>query len=89
METFGFFGKSLDELLNTLAGLASRRQRDRGLVPTRWSPRWRTLISVHNALNIGRSLLEALPSDAKRALFDSCLGRRYEEVAVDASLDFG
>ena len=35
METWGYCGKSLTAILGELAGLAGRRQRDRGVVPTR------------------------------------------------------
>ena len=40
METWGFLGKPLEALLEELAGLAGRRQRDKGMVPTKWLLKW-------------------------------------------------
>ena len=65
METWGRFSKSLDALLEELAGLAGRRQRDRGIQPTKWLLKWRTQISLCVALHIGRCILDALPKDVR------------------------
>ena len=61
-ETWGFIDPGLDNLLAELAVLASRRQRDRGLVPTRWLSKWRTQISSQLALHVSKALLMSLPS---------------------------
>ena len=65
METWGRFSKSLDALLEDLAGLAGRRQRDRGIQPTKWLLKWRKQISLCVALHIGRGILDALPKDVR------------------------
>ena len=65
METWGRFSKSLDALLEELAGLAGRRQRDRGVQPTKWLLKWRTQISLCVAVHIGRCILDALPNDVR------------------------
>ena len=41
METWGFLGTSLEALLEELVGLAGRKQRGRGMVPTKWLLKWR------------------------------------------------
>ena len=65
METWGRFSKSLDALLEELAGLAGRRLRDRGVQPTKWLLKWRTQMSLCVALHIGRCILDALPNDVR------------------------
>ena len=47
------------------AGLAGRRQRDRGVQPTKWLLKWRTQISLCVAVHIGRCILDALPNDVR------------------------
>ena len=70
METWGHMGKHLTGLLGDLAGLASRRQRERGVQPTRWLQKWRTQISMSIALHIGRAIIDAIPkSDRYSRLF--------------------
>ena len=44
METWGRFSETLDATLADLACLASRRQRDRGIQPTKWLDKWRAQI---------------------------------------------
>ena len=61
----GQFSKSLDALLEELAGLAGRRQRDRSIQPTKWLLKWRTQISLCVARDIGRCILNALPKDVR------------------------
>ena len=65
VETWGRTDWRLNGLLDELAVLASHRQRDRGLVPTRWRARWRTLISVHLAMSVAKSILAAIPLHVK------------------------
>ena len=70
METWGYMGKHLTSLLRELAGLASRRHRERGIQPTRWLQKWRTQISMSIALHIGRAIIDAIPkSDRYSRLF--------------------
>ena len=54
--------KMFDAILAELAGLAGRRQRDRGMQPTKWLLKWRTQISLSVAMNVGRAILDALPN---------------------------
>ena len=65
VERWGRVDGRLDGLLDDLAVLAAHRQRERGLLPTRWRARWRTQISVHLALGVSRALLDALPAGVK------------------------
>jgi len=60
VETWGFADERLDELLQELATLAAQRQRDRGMVPSRWRARWRTMISIFLAMDIGKAILSSL-----------------------------
>ena len=62
LEIWGFADVKVINLLDELAVLASQRQRDRGLVPTRWRRKWLTSLSVGLALDVGKSILAALPS---------------------------
>ena len=48
-------------LLGESVGLGSRRQRERGVQPTRWLQKWRTQISMSIALHIGRAIIDAIP----------------------------
>ena len=65
VETWGYIDSGLDTLLSELAVLAAQRQRDRGVQPTRWRPRWRTLLSISVAMSVAKALLDALPSHVK------------------------
>ena len=65
VETWGRVDGRLDGLLDDLAVLAAHRQRERGLLPTRWRAEWRTQISVQLALGVSRALLDALPAGVK------------------------
>ena len=60
-ETWGHIGSEFDALLGDFAGLAGKKQRDRGIVPTKWLLKWRTHISIALALHVGRSILDAIP----------------------------
>ena len=60
VETWGYADPALDALLAELAVLAAQRQRDRGVQPTRWQAKWRTLISVHLAMAIAKAMLAAI-----------------------------
>ena len=61
IETGGYTSKTLDALLEELAGLAARRQRQRGVLPTRWLVKWRTQLSMAVARCIRRAIVESLP----------------------------
>ena len=65
METWGYIDDGLDALLAELAVLAAQRQKDRGVQPTRWRLRWRTLLSISVAMSCGKAILASLPSHAK------------------------
>ena len=69
METWGRTSESFDALLVDLAALASRRQRERGMQPTRWLAKWQTQLSLGVAIHIGRALFDALSHDRKREFF--------------------
>ena len=61
METWGFCGEALDGLLRELSVLATRRQVERRVTPTRWFLKWQTHLSVSVALHVGCCLVDALP----------------------------
>ena len=65
METWGQVGDSMTALLRELAVLATNRQRERGVQPTKWFAKWSLMISFNVALHVGKSLLEALPNAEK------------------------
>ncbi|CAK0833046.1 unnamed protein product, partial [Prorocentrum cordatum] len=65
VETWGRVDAKLSNLLDELAVLAAQRQRDRGVLPTRWGARWRTLISVRLAMGVARALLDAAPAQCR------------------------
>ena len=69
METWGRTSESFDSLLKDLAVLASRRQRERGMQPTKWLIKWQTQLSMNVAIHIGRALFDALSHDRKRDYF--------------------
>jgi len=58
VETYGYVEESFDSLLDELAVLASERQRSRGVLPTRWKMRWRTLLSVRIAMAVAAAVLK-------------------------------
>ena len=68
METWGRISVSFEAFLRELATLASRRQRERGMQPTKWLCKWQTQLSLCVALHVGRCLLDALPGDEQREL---------------------
>jgi hypothetical protein len=68
METWGYCGESLEGLLRELAALATRRQVDRGVTPTKWFVKWQTHLSIAVAQSIGRCLSDALPMPERYAL---------------------
>ena len=72
MESWGRLGCVVDNLLLELHGLAQRRQRDRGINPTNWLIRWRTLMSVHLAMNAGRAIFDSVSHQDKINLFHLC-----------------
>ena len=65
IESWGRLGGSLDALFLDLHGLAQRRQRDRGILPTNWLLRWKTLLSIRLAMNTGRAIFDSLSSQDK------------------------
>ena len=69
METWGRTSESFDSLLKNLAILVSRRQRERGVQPTKWLSKWQTQLSIVVAIHIGRALFDALSHDKKRDFF--------------------
>ncbi len=58
-ESYGYIDVSFDSFLDELAVLAPQRQRDRGVKPTRWKLRWRTLLSIGLALCIAAAILKS------------------------------
>ena len=66
METWGRISLSFEALLRDLAALASRRQRERGMQPTKWIAKWQTQLSLSVTIHVGRCLLDALPNDIQR-----------------------
>jgi len=75
METWGRLGDDIENILVDLHGLAQRRQRDRGVFPTNWILRWRTLLSIHTAMNTGRAIFDSIPSQEKNTIFKLCLSQ--------------
>ena len=65
METWGYAESKLVALIEELAVLAAQRQRDRGIVPTRWRRRWFTALSLGLAIDIGKAILAAMPVHAR------------------------
>ena len=63
METWGYIGKSFEGLLEELQGLAGRRQRDKGMVPTKWLLKWRTQLSLAVVLHTSRAIIGAIPKE--------------------------
>ena len=61
IETWGFADGKLEALLEELAVLAAQRQLDRGLAPTKWLRRWKTMLSLGLALDVGKAMLAAMP----------------------------
>ena len=60
METWGGIGNSMETLLRELAVLASNKQLDRGVVPTKWFNKWTLQLSLSVARHVGKALLESL-----------------------------
>ena len=58
-ETFGYIGSAFDSLLDELAVLAAARQRTRGVKPTRWKERWRTLLSIRIVASVATAILRS------------------------------
>lgn len=65
METWGHTSKTLDVILVELVGLACRRQRERGIRPTKWLQKWRTHISTVVVMHFGRAIVDVLPSSER------------------------
>ena len=65
VETWGYVDERLDALLDELAAMAAQRQRDRGVLPTRWGHKWRTLLSIQMAVCIATSIFHAMPDAYK------------------------
>ena len=79
METWGHTSRTFDDILIELAGLAGRRQRERGIQPTKWVQKWRTHISVVVAMYVGRAIFDALPAPEQHW---RCLGVAYSAADV-------
>ena len=58
-ETYGHVDLAFLGLLDELAVLAAARQRSRGVKPTRWGERWRTLLSVRIATCVAVAILRS------------------------------
>ena len=80
VETWGRLGGVLDNLLLELHGLAQRRQRDRGISPTNWLLRWRTLISVHLAMGAGRAIFDSVSKEDKINVFHLRSSQHFDLV---------
>ena len=65
IETWVFADAALIALVDDIVVLASQRQRDRGIVPTRWRRRWLTSLSLGLALDVGKTILAAMPVHAR------------------------
>ena len=52
-------------------------QRERGISPTNWILRWRTLLSINVANHIGRAILDSLSSTDKNSLSFICVYRIF------------
>ena len=61
METWAHIDVAFGELLDELAVHASQRQRSRGVHPTNWGMRWRTLLSITMALHSAKAILQTMP----------------------------
>ena len=59
-ETFGFIDEAFSCFLDELAVLAVGRQRARGVKPTRWGARWRTLLSLRLACSVATAILRSV-----------------------------
>ena len=86
MEIWGWISPSFEAFLRELATLASRRQRERGMQPTKWLSKWQTQLSLTVALNVGRCLLDAVPSGMQR---DLIFGRAWPYCGADAMDECG
>ena len=88
METWGRTTVGFDALLDDLAMLASRRQRERGIYPTKWKVKWQTQISISLAIHVGLVLFDALPNEVQRR---HAFGLQPYNVAdeVDAMVSHG
>ena len=83
METWGRFGDDLENILVDLHGLAQRRQRDRGVCPTNWILRWRTLLSIHTAMNTGRAIFDSVSNQDKNSIFKLCSSQSGSSDSFD------
>ena len=59
-ETWGYISEDFDNLLAELAVLAARRQRNRGVRPTKWRSRWRTQISIRLCMAAAAAILKSV-----------------------------
>ena len=85
METWGSIGNSLEALLRELSVLASQRQRERGILPTKWFDKWSLQVSMNCARHIGKALLASVSVDEKYS--HTLIGRStaFHDVDVDES----
>ena len=67
--------------------MAARRQRERGVQPTKWYLKWSLQVSINVALHVGKSLLEAVPCAEKYSWLR--LGRATPFCEADSYADFG
>ena len=91
VESWGRLGGTLDALCLDLHGLAQHRQRDRSIVPTNWLLRWRTLLSIHVAMNAGLAIVDSLPNQDQNNLFHLCSSHRIDSDSclVEGASSFG
>ena len=73
MENWGRLGDDIENILVDLHGLAQRRQRDRGVSPTNWILRWRTLLSIRTAMITGRAIFDSVSIQDRNSIFKSRL----------------
>ena len=60
-ETWVFLDPAFDALLEELAVLAADRQRARGVQPSQWLSRWRSLLGLRLAICVAKAILCATP----------------------------
>ena len=60
METWGGIGNSMETLLRELAVLASNKQLDRDVVPTKWFNKWTLQLNLSVAHHVSKALFKSL-----------------------------
>lgn len=86
-ETWGFVHVDFNYLLRDLATLASRRQIERGMLPTKWYSRWKLLISLRIPSFVGEAIFDSLPQCVQWP--DVGVGGAFIFESLAGSADFG